>query len=105
MASVPLTQALYASGAEVGDSVVAAAARAGLEGRTPAIRIRVAFRTGAHVGMATVGLCLLGAAFVVFVFKGDAPTILKGFGFGAAMLHVHHAGRRGGGINVVPAAD
>ena len=73
---------------------VAAAARAGTEGRTPAIKI--AFRTGAHVGMATVGLGLLGAAFVVFVFKGDAPTILEGFGFGAAMLAMFM--RVGGGI-------
>ena len=73
---------------------VAAAARAGIEGRTPAIRI--AFRTGAHVGMATVGLGLLGAAFVVFVFRGDAPTILEGFGFGAAMLAMFM--RVGGGI-------
>src|SRR5918997_975585 len=47
---------------------VAAAARDG--GRNPAMRI--AFRTGAHVGMATVGLGLLGAAIVVFVFLGDA---------------------------------
>jgi len=73
---------------------VAAAARAGTEGRTPAIRI--AFRTGAHVGMATVGLGLFGAALVVFVFKGDAPTILEGFGFGAAMLAMFM--RVGGGI-------
>ena len=73
---------------------VAAAARAGIKGRTPAIKI--AFRTGAHVGMATVGLGLLGAAFVVFVFKGDAPTILEGFGFGAAMLAMFM--RVGGGI-------
>ena len=71
---------------------VAAAARDG--GRNPAMRI--AFRTGAHVGMATVGLGLLGAAIVVFVFRGDAPTILEGFGFGAAMLAMFM--RVGGGI-------
>src|ERR671913_559085 len=71
---------------------VAAAARS--EGRDPAMRI--AFRTGAHVGMATVGLGLLGAAIVVFVFRGDAPTILEGFGFGAAMLAMFM--RVGGGI-------
>ena len=58
---------------------VAAAARS--EGRDPAMKI--AFRTGAHVGMATVGLGLLfGASLVVFIFRGDAPTILEGFGFG-----------------------
>src|SRR5918995_5014035 len=73
---------------------VASAARDGAEGRDPAMRI--AFRTGAHVGMATVGLGLLGAAIVVFVFRGDAPTILEGFGFGAAMLAMFM--RVGGGI-------
>nr|MBA3528259.1 sodium-translocating pyrophosphatase [Propionibacteriaceae bacterium] len=71
---------------------VAAAARS--EGRDPAMRI--AFRTGAHVGMATVGLGLLGASVVVFVFTGDAPTVLEGFGFGAAMLAMFM--RVGGGI-------
>ncbi len=73
---------------------VAAAARVGAEGRTPAMKI--AFRTGAHVGMATVGLGLLGASVVVFFFRGDAPTILEGFGFGAAMLAMFM--RVGGGI-------
>jgi len=71
---------------------VASAARDG--GRDPAMRI--AFRTGAHVGMATVGLGLFGAALVVFIFRGDAPTILEGFGFGAAMLAMFM--RVGGGI-------
>ncbi len=71
---------------------VAAAARA--DGRDPAMRI--AFRTGAHVGMATVGLGLLGAAIVVLIFRADAPTILEGFGFGAAMLAMFM--RVGGGI-------
>jgi K(+)-stimulated pyrophosphate-energized sodium pump len=71
---------------------VAAAARS--EGRDPAMKI--AFRTGAHVGMATVGLGLLGAALVVLIFRGDAPTILEGFGFGAAMLAMFM--RVGGGI-------
>jgi K(+)-stimulated pyrophosphate-energized sodium pump len=71
---------------------MAAAARS--EGRDPAMKI--AFRTGAHVGMATVGLGLFGAALVVFIFRGDAPTILEGFGFGAAMLAMFM--RVGGGI-------
>jgi K(+)-stimulated pyrophosphate-energized sodium pump len=71
---------------------VAAAARS--EGRDPAMKI--AFRTGAHVGMATVGLGLFGASLVVFIFRGDAPTILEGFGFGAAMLAMFM--RVGGGI-------
>ncbi|NUR97593.1 MAG: sodium-translocating pyrophosphatase, partial [Kribbellaceae bacterium] len=71
---------------------VAAAARD--EGRNPAMR--VAFRTGGTVGMATVGLGLLGASVVVLIFKGDAPTVLEGFGFGAAMLAMFM--RVGGGI-------
>ena len=71
---------------------VAAAARS--VGRDPAMKI--AFRTGAHVGMATVGFGLLGAALVVFFFRADAPTILEGFGFGAAMLAMFM--RVGGGI-------
>ncbi|RCK69229.1 sodium-translocating pyrophosphatase [Desertihabitans brevis] len=71
---------------------VAAAARD--TGREPAMRI--AFRTGASVGMATVGFGLLGAAAVVLIFRGDAPTILEGFGFGAAMLAMFM--RVGGGI-------
>ncbi|MGZ0149230.1 sodium-translocating pyrophosphatase [Kribbella sp. WER1] len=71
---------------------VAAAARD--EGRDPAMR--VAFRTGGTVGMATVGLGLFGAALVVLIFKGDAPTVLEGFGFGAAMLAMFM--RVGGGI-------
>jgi K(+)-stimulated pyrophosphate-energized sodium pump len=58
--------------------------------------MRVAFRTGGTVGMATVGLGLLGASVVVFLFKGDAPTVLEGFGFGAALLAMFM--RVGGGI-------
>jgi K(+)-stimulated pyrophosphate-energized sodium pump len=60
------------------------------------VAMRIAFRTGAHVGMATVGLGLLGASVVVLIFRGDAPTILEGFGFGAAMLAMFM--RVGGGI-------
>ena len=71
---------------------VASAARS--EGRDPAMQI--AFRTGAAVGMATVGLGLLGAAIVVLVFRVDAPTVLEGFGFGAALLAMFM--RVGGGI-------
>jgi K(+)-stimulated pyrophosphate-energized sodium pump len=71
---------------------VAAAARGA--GRDPAMKI--AFRTGAHVGMSTVGLGLSGAAIVVLIFKSDAPVILEGFGFGAAMLAMFM--RVGGGI-------
>jgi len=58
--------------------------------------MRIAFRTGGTVGMLTVGLGLLGAASVVLIYKGDAPTVLEGFGFGAALLAMFM--RVGGGI-------
>ena len=58
--------------------------------------MRIAFRTGGTVGMATVGLGLLGAAVVVLVYEGDAPKVLEGFGFGAALLAMFM--RVGGGI-------
>ncbi|GLZ52919.1 sodium-translocating pyrophosphatase [Actinomycetospora sp. NBRC 106378] len=57
---------------------------------------RIAFRTGGVVGMATVGLGLLGAAVVVLIFVQDAPRILEGFGLGAALLAMFM--RVGGGI-------
>ncbi|MDQ3486016.1 MAG: sodium-translocating pyrophosphatase [Actinomycetota bacterium] len=71
---------------------VAAAARD--EGRDPAMR--VAFRTGGFVGMMTVGLGLFGASLVVLIYRGDAPDVLEGFGFGAALLAMFM--RVGGGI-------
>ena len=58
--------------------------------------MKIAFRTGGTVGMATVGLGLLGAVLVVLIFKGDAPKVLEGFGFGAALLAMFM--RVGGGI-------
>ncbi len=73
---------------------VRVAAAAQDEGRDPAMR--VAFRTGGAVGMATVGLGLLGASAVVLIYKGDAPSVLEGFGFGAALLAMFM--RVGGGI-------
>src|SRR5690625_4106135 len=57
---------------------------------------RIAFRTGGVVGMCVVGLGLVGAAAVVLIFRGDAATVLEGFGFGAAMLAMFM--RVGGGI-------
>ena len=73
---------------------VAAAARERVGGRETAMRI--AFRTGGVVGFLTVGLGLLGAALVVLFYRGDAPTVLEGFGFGAALLAMFM--RVGGGI-------
>ncbi|MFN8097705.1 MAG: sodium-translocating pyrophosphatase [Dermatophilaceae bacterium] len=58
--------------------------------------MKVAFRTGGVVGMATVGLGLLGASVVVLLYKGNAPKVLEGFGFGAALLAMFM--RVGGGI-------
>src|SRR6476620_869569 len=58
--------------------------------------MRIAFRTGGTVGMATVGLGLLGASVVVLLYKGNAPKVLEGFGFGAALLAMFM--RVGGGI-------
>ncbi len=70
------------------------AAAANTVGRDPAMKI--GFRTGAFVGMATVGLGLLGASVVVLAFKDEAPAVLEGFGFGAALLAMFM--RVGGGI-------
>ena len=70
------------------------AAAAETEGRDPAMT--VGFRTGAFVGMATVGLGLLGASSVVLIFKDEAAHVLEGFGFGAALLAMFM--RVGGGI-------
>jgi K(+)-stimulated pyrophosphate-energized sodium pump len=87
----------------IGGSGMALATRANLRvaaaaredgGREKAMQI--AFRTGGVVGFMTVGLGLFGAALVVILFKGDAPTVLEGFGFGAALLAMFM--RVGGGI-------
>ncbi|MFI6792393.1 sodium-translocating pyrophosphatase [Nonomuraea sp. NPDC050383] len=75
-----------------GNVRVAAAARDSGEKRA----MRIAFRTGGVAGMFTVGLGLLGAAVVVFLYQGDAPGVLEGFGFGAALLAMFM--RVGGGI-------
>ena len=73
---------------------VRVAAAANGEGREQAMKI--AFRTGGTVGLATTGLGLLGASIVVLVYTGGAPKVLEGFGFGAAMLAMFM--RVGGGI-------
>lgn len=61
-----------------------------------AAAMKIAFRTGGVVGMLTVGLGLLGAATVVLIYSHDAPAVLEGFGFGAALLAMFM--RVGGGI-------
>ena len=71
--------------------VAAAANTAGRERAT-----KIAFRTGGAVGMATVGLGLLGASIVVLCYTDHAPKVLEGFGFGAATLAMFM--RVGGGI-------
>ena len=71
---------------------VAEAARKKSAGRA----VQIAFRTGGVVGMTTVGLGLLGASLVVIIYKENAPAVLEGFGFGAAMLAMFM--RVGGGI-------
>ena len=73
---------------------VRVAAAANTSGEKEAMRI--AFRTGGVAGMFTVGLGLFGAAIVVLVYKGEAPKVLEGFGFGAALLAMFM--RVGGGI-------
>jgi K(+)-stimulated pyrophosphate-energized sodium pump len=73
---------------------VRVAAAANESGEQPAMKI--AIRTGGVAGMFTVGLGLFGAALVVMIYQGDAPVVLEGFGFGAAMLAMFM--RVGGGI-------
>ncbi|MCL2585165.1 MAG: sodium-translocating pyrophosphatase [Streptosporangiales bacterium] len=75
-----------------GNVRVAAAAREGGEHNA----MRIAFRTGGVAGMFTVGLGLFGAAVVVLLYRGNAPDVLEGFGFGAALLAMFM--RVGGGI-------
>ena len=58
--------------------------------------VQIAFRTGGVVGMMTVGLGLFGAGLVVVLYHENAPSVLEGFGFGAAMLAMFM--RVGGGI-------
>ena len=58
--------------------------------------LRVAFRTGAITGLFCVGLGLLGATTIVFIFQNTATSVLVGFGFGASLLALFM--RVGGGI-------
>ena len=58
--------------------------------------MRIAFRSGGVAGMFTVGLGLLGATVILFIYKQDATSVLVGFGFGGALLAMFM--RVGGGI-------
>ncbi|HEX9124460.1 MAG TPA: sodium-translocating pyrophosphatase [Actinomycetota bacterium] len=58
--------------------------------------LRIAFRAGGVAGMFTVGLGLLGATVIILIYKGDATSVLLGFGFGGALLAMFM--RVGGGI-------
>jgi K(+)-stimulated pyrophosphate-energized sodium pump len=75
-----------------GNVRTAAAARSG---SLPAA-LKVAFRTGGVAGMFTVGLGLLGATVIIFVFQNVSSAILVGFGFGGSLLALFL--RVGGGI-------
>jgi K(+)-stimulated pyrophosphate-energized sodium pump len=55
-----------------------------------------AFRAGAVSGMATVGLGLLGATIIFFIFKEQSMKVLVGFGFGGCLAALFM--RIGGGI-------
>ena len=70
---------------------VASAARRGLRES-----MAIAFRAGGVAGMFTVGLGLLGATAIFIIYKGQAPLVLFGFGFGGALLAMFM--RVGGGI-------
>ncbi len=58
--------------------------------------MEIAFRSGGVAGMFTVGLGLLGATAIFLGYKGGAPQVLVGFGFGGALLAMFM--RVGGGI-------
>nr|NLI51006.1 sodium-translocating pyrophosphatase [Propionibacterium sp.] len=75
-------------------NVRVAAAAGSADGKADGARI--AFRTGGVVGMAVVGLGLLGASLTLLIFGEKAPGVLEGFGFGAALLAMFM--RVGGGI-------
>jgi K(+)-stimulated pyrophosphate-energized sodium pump len=58
--------------------------------------VRIAFRAGGVAGMFTVGMGLFGATLILIIYKGDATSVLVGFGFGGALLAMFM--RVGGGI-------
>ncbi|MDR3708442.1 MAG: sodium-translocating pyrophosphatase [Capsulimonadaceae bacterium] len=58
--------------------------------------LRAAFHSGAVAGLMTVGLGLLGAGLIFFIFREDAAKVLIGFGFGGSLAALFM--RVGGGI-------
>ena len=64
-----------------------------MEGLNPALR--VAFNSGAVMGLSVVGLALLGVTLMFVAFNNDA-SIVAGFGFGASSIALF--ARVGGGI-------
>lgn len=56
----------------------------------------LAFKAGATTGMLTVGLGLLGATLIYWIYGGSATEVLVGFGFGGSLLALFM--RVGGGI-------
>ena len=87
-----LTGVIGMSLAVRGNLRTAAAARGG----NLAAALRVAFRTGGITGMLTVGLGIIGATAIVFIFQNTATEVLVGFGFGASLIALFM--RVGGGI-------
>ena len=58
--------------------------------------LQTAFRSGSVAGMATVGLGLLGATVIFWIYQEDAMKVLIGFGFGGSLAALFM--RVGGGI-------
>ena len=64
-----------------------------MEGLNPALR--VAFNSGAVMGLSVVGLALMGVTLMLFAFNNDT-SVVAGFGFGASSIALF--ARVGGGI-------
>ena len=58
--------------------------------------LELAFKAGATTGMLTVGLGLLGATIIYWIYADNATEVLVGFGFGGSLLALFM--RVGGGI-------
>jgi K(+)-stimulated pyrophosphate-energized sodium pump len=58
--------------------------------------LELAFKAGATTGMIMVGLGLLGATVIYWIYGSDATEVLIGFGFGGSLLALFM--RVGGGI-------